>query len=84
MILHGCTSPTASATTLHPTRPLTLQHFKNTLRYIQNKQGQHAAQAEADARGESPAADDEDGEGAKPVDWSAVDVVGGCLKMGIA
>lgn len=53
-----------------------MQHFKNTLRYIQNKQRTHR-----DTRSES----DADGEGdEKPADWSAVDVVGGCLKMGLA
>lgn len=47
------------------------QHFKNTLRYIQNKQRAHR---------DAPEAEGED----KPADWSAVDVVGGCLKMGLA
>lgn len=50
------------------------QHFKNTLRYIQNKQRTHR-----DTRAEEPAEGED-----KPADWSAVDVVGGCLKMGLA
>ncbi|KAL1410661.1 retromer complex subunit Vps35 [Vanrija albida] len=55
---------------------LIVKHFKNTLRYIQSKQTQAARASDAPADG-----DDED---AKPVDWSAVDVVGGSLKMGLA
>lgn len=57
---------------------LIVKHFKNTLRYIQSKQAQHAA------RGNDEPAEGEDDEDAKPVDWSAVDVVGGSLKMGLA
>lgn len=54
------------------------QHFKNTLRYIQSKQRQTA---DRDREGED--GEDEDEDAAKPVDWSAVDVIGGCLKMSI-
>ena len=57
-----------------------MQHFRNTLGYIQTKQRR---------AGEMENADGEAGEGGgeeaekKKVDWEAVDVVGGCLKMGI-
>lgn len=59
---------------------LTRQHFTNTLRCIRNKQTLHAQ------RGSAADAEDEEAEDphAIVVDWSAVDAVGGCLKMGIA
>jgi hypothetical protein len=59
----------------NPVYEANTQHFKNTLRYIQNKQRAHrdAPEPSDDAEGEE-----------KPADWSAVDVVGGCLKMGLA
>lgn len=59
---------------------LTKQHFKNTLRYIQSKQRQHAGRGSDEEEGE----EGEDGERGKPEDWSAVDVVGGSLKMGMS
>jgi vacuolar protein sorting-associated protein 35 len=45
------------------------QHFKNTLIYILTRQRQAAEKA--------------DGEDKKRADWEDVDVIGGCLKMGI-
>jgi len=54
---------------------LTLQHFRNTLNYIQTRQTQ-AGEREDDVEGEEK-------DGLKKVDWESVDVVGGCLKMGI-
>ncbi|BEI83699.1 hypothetical protein CcaverHIS002_0403030 [Cutaneotrichosporon cavernicola] len=59
------------------TPDMIVKHFTNTLRCIRNKQTLHAQRREPE--------DEEDGE-ERPlvVDWSAVDVVGGCLKMGIA
>ncbi len=53
------------------------QHFRNTLSYIQTKQRQ------ATDRLNDEEVEGEEGEIAKEVDWEAVDVVGGCLKMGI-
>jgi vacuolar protein sorting-associated protein 35 len=45
------------------------------------RQRQHAERTEGATEGEAPA----EGEAApKSVDWEAVDVVGGCLKMGVA
>lgn len=49
------------------------------MRYILSKQRQHA---ERDRDGEEEDGDDDDDRG-KPVDWAAVDVVGGSLKMGL-
>jgi len=51
------------------------QHFRNTLNYIQTRQRQ-AGEREDDVEGEEK-------DGVKKVDWESVDVVGGCLKMGI-
>jgi vacuolar protein sorting-associated protein 35 len=61
------------------TPDMIVKHFKNTLRYIKSKQRQYANRDRESEDGEG----DDDAEGGKPVDWSAVDVVGGCLKMGI-
>ncbi|GFZ43598.1 Vacuolar protein sorting-associated protein 35 [Saitozyma sp. JCM 24511] len=58
-----------------------VKHFRNTLTYIAMRQRQHAERTEGATDGEAPA----EGEAApKTVDWEAVDVVGGCLKMGVA
>jgi vacuolar protein sorting-associated protein 35 len=46
-----------------------VKHFKNTLIYILTRQRQAAEKA--------------DGEDKKRADWEDVDVIGGCLKMGI-
>jgi len=54
------------------------QHFRNTLTYIQTRQRQHADRDAGDGD------DEADKEGVKKVDWESVDVVGGCLKMGIS
>lgn len=62
-----------------------LQHFRNTLTYIQTRQRQHAE------RGDTPDATENGGEEGKEgeqavtkIDWESVDVVGGSLKMGIS
>ncbi|WWD17800.1 hypothetical protein CI109_102242 [Kwoniella shandongensis] len=52
-----------------------VKHFRNTLTYIQGRQRQAAEQ---DSGSEA-----EDEEGKKKVDWESVDVIGGCLKMGL-
>ncbi|CAK9787175.1 vacuolar protein sorting-associated protein 35 [Cutaneotrichosporon oleaginosum] len=59
------------------TPDMIVKHFTNTLRCIRNKQTLHAQRRE-------PEDDGEGDERPLVVDWSAVDVVGGCLKMGIA
>ncbi|WVQ85663.1 hypothetical protein IAT38_007829 [Cryptococcus sp. DSM 104549] len=56
-----------------------VKHFRNTLLYIQSRQRQAQDQADAAAGGEEA----EGKEGKKKVDWESVDVVGGCLKMGL-
>ncbi|OCF38322.1 vacuolar protein sorting-associated protein VPS35 [Kwoniella heveanensis CBS 569] len=55
-----------------------VKHFRNTLTYIQGRQRQVADSSESEVE---PA---EGEEAKKKVDWESVDVVGGCLKMGIA
>ncbi|WWC58657.1 uncharacterized protein I303_101201 [Kwoniella dejecticola CBS 10117] len=54
-----------------------VKHFRNTLHYIQGRQCQAA---EADTTAETEGAEEDK----KKVDWESVDVVGGCLKMGIS
>jgi vacuolar protein sorting-associated protein 35 len=62
-----------------------MQHFRNTLMYIQTRQRQYAERdgGEEGENGENGEEGKEGGEAGKKVDWEAVDVVGGCLKMGI-
>lgn len=55
-----------------------VQHFRNTLTYIQTRQRQHAD------GGAGEDGDEAEKDGVKKVDWESVDVVGGCLKMGIS
>jgi vacuolar protein sorting-associated protein 35 len=55
-----------------------IQHFRNTMGYISTRQRQAADRSGAEEEGEGG----EEGK-KKKVDWEAVDVVGGCLKMGI-
>ena len=53
------------------------QHFRNTLLHVQTKQRQNAGTSS------SPTETEEGKEPSVKPDWDAVDVVGGCLKMGI-
>ncbi|WVR05955.1 hypothetical protein IAU60_002982 [Kwoniella sp. DSM 27419] len=63
-----------------------VKHFRNTLTYIQGRQRQAAEAVEsASDGGDKEAGSGEEEEGVKKkVDWESVDVIGGCLKMGIA
>ncbi|WVF70542.1 hypothetical protein IAT40_005333 [Kwoniella sp. CBS 6097] len=56
-----------------------VKHFRNTLTYIQGRQRQAADSPETETEAEAT----EGEEAKKKVDWESVDVVGGCLKMGI-
>ncbi|KAK4688331.1 vacuolar protein sorting-associated protein 35, partial [Tremellales sp. Uapishka_1] len=51
-----------------------IKHFRNTLNYIQIRQKRSADKGSNE--------EEEEGE-EKKIDWESVDVVGGCLKMGI-
>ncbi|WWC99767.1 hypothetical protein V866_006672 [Kwoniella sp. B9012] len=57
-----------------------VKHFRNTLTYIQGRQRQAAESSDRD----SSEVTNEGGEEKKKVDWESVDVIGGCLKMGIS
>ena len=48
-----------------------MQHFRNTLTYIQTRQRQDGEK------------EDTEEDGVKRVDWDQVDIVGGALKMGL-
>ncbi|WRT64227.1 uncharacterized protein IL334_001156 [Kwoniella shivajii] len=61
-----------------------VKHFRNTLTYIQGRQRQAAESTEDSSdSGTGTGSANEGDEKKKKVDWESVDVIGGCLKMGI-
>ncbi|WWC86333.1 uncharacterized protein L201_001206 [Kwoniella dendrophila CBS 6074] len=63
-----------------------IKHFRNTLTYIQGRQRQAAESTDNSNSDDNTSSTEggENGETKKKVDWESVDVIGGCLKMGIS
>jgi len=60
------------------------QHFRNTLSYIQTRQRQYAQKSTEEEEGEGEREGEGEEEERRKIDWEAVDIVGGCLKMGLS